>query len=182
MSKIQIIIGSTRPNRVGPTVAKWVYKFARHENPDIEFELVDLKDYNLPLLDEPKLPADGNYEKDHTKKWAAKIAEANGYILVTPEYNHGYAASVKNALDLLYAEWNDKPIAFVGYGVMGGVRAVEQLRQVVSQLRMHAISTALLVSKPSNFIESDVFEPAETHKNILKKELTDLISLVNLLN
>lgn len=154
---VQVIIGSTRPNRVGPAIARWVYETSLNSNSDLSFELVDIKDYSLPLLDEPKLPAYGEYEQTHTKKWAAKISEANGYIFVVPEYNHGYAAATKNALDYLYAEWNNKPIAFVGYGAIGGLRAVEQLRQVIVQLQMIGLTKSIHIINPQKNIKDSIF-------------------------
>src|SRR4051794_38807379 len=115
MIRVAIIIGSTRPNRNGEAVAKWVFEQARKRT-DAEFELVDLKDYNLPLLDEPIPPSQGKYSKEHTKVWAAKIASFDAFIFVTPEYNHGPSGALKNALDFLYKEWNNKAAGFVGYG------------------------------------------------------------------
>ena len=105
MLKIAIIIGSRRPGRNGEAVAKWVYEVAQKRS-DAEFELVDIKDFNLPLLDEPMPPVMGQYSKPHTKVWAAKIDSFDGYIFVTPEYNHGTSGALKNAIDFLFAEWN----------------------------------------------------------------------------
>lgn len=135
MTKIAIIIGSTRPGRKGEGVAKWAYEEARKRT-DVDVELVDIADYNLPLLDEENLPAMGQYTKEHTKKWAAKIGEFDGYIFVTPEYNHGTSAALKNALDYLYKEWNNKACGFIGYGWTGGLRGIEQLRACVSNLEL----------------------------------------------
>ena len=118
MLKIAIIIGSTRPGRNGEAVAKWVYAIAQKRS-DAEFELVDIKDFNLPLLDEPVPAAMGNYSKPHTKAWAAKIDSFDGYVFVTPEYNHGMNGALKNAIDFLYREWNNKAAGFVGYGGAG---------------------------------------------------------------
>lgn len=173
MSKIQIIIGSVRPTRVGDKIAKWFYDYAV-ANGDDEYELVDLKDYDLPLLDEPKLPAAGDYVQDHTKRWAAKIGAADGYVMVTPEYNHGYPASVKNALDFLYAEWNNKPIAFVSYGQVGGARSVEQLRGVVANLQMHDVSTAVQIVQPTQYMDDDKFVPDEYVEEAAGKTLKSL--------
>ncbi len=108
MLKIGIIIGSTRPGRVGEAVAKWVYEQSKARS-DAEFELIDIKDYDLPLLDEPVPAGSKQYSKEHTKKWAAKIDGLDGFIFVTPEYNHGTSAALKNALDYLYFEWTNKP-------------------------------------------------------------------------
>src|SRR5258705_8968517 len=127
MIKIAIIVGSTRPGRNGEAVAKWVYEAAKNRS-DAEFELVDIKDFNLPLLDEPVPPSLGQYSMPHTKVWAAKIDGFDGYVFVTPEYNHGISGALKNAIDFLFAEWNNKAAGFVSYGGAGGARAVEQLR------------------------------------------------------
>lgn len=135
MTKIAIIIGSTRPGRKGEAVGKWVYETAKAYG-KADVELIDLVDYNLPLLDEANIPAAGKYEKEHTKKWAAKIAEFDGYVFVTPEYNHGTSAALKNALDFLYKEWTNKACGFVGYGWTGGLRGIEQLRACVSNLEL----------------------------------------------
>lgn len=138
MIKIHIITGSTRPGRVNDQVARWIHGIAK-QRPDLEAELVDIADYNLPLLDEAVPPSMGQYSQDHTKKWAAKIAEADGYIFVTPEYNHGTSAALKNALDFLYGEWNNKAAGFVSYGSAGGVRAVEQLRGIAAELQIATV-------------------------------------------
>ena len=119
MIKIAIIIGSTRPGRNGEAVAKWVYEIAQKRS-DAEFELVDIKDFNLPLLDEPVPPSMGQYSKPHTKTWAAKIGSFDGYVFVTPEYNHGISGALKNAIDFLFAEWNNKAAGFVSYGGASG--------------------------------------------------------------
>jgi multimeric flavodoxin WrbA len=116
MLKVAIITGSTRPGRVGDAVAHWVYDIARKRS-DAAFEIVDIKDFNLPLLDEPVPAAMGQYSQPHTKAWAAKIAEFDALVFVTPEYNHGPSAAPKNAIDYLYREWNNKA---VGYGGNGG--------------------------------------------------------------
>src|SRR2546421_1365155 len=132
MLRIAIILGSTRPGRNGEAVAKWVYEIAKKRS-DAEFELVDIKDFNLPLLDEPVPPSMGEYSKPHTKVWAAKIGSFDGYVFVTPEYNHGICGALKNAIDFLFAEWNNKAAGFVSYGSAGGARAVEQLRLGVAE-------------------------------------------------
>jgi NAD(P)H-dependent FMN reductase len=136
--RLAIIIGSTRPGRVGEAVARWVYELAQQRR-DAEFELVDIEDFNLPLLDEPIPPSQGKYSKEHTKKWAAKIASFDGYVFVTPEYNHGICGALKNAIDFLFAEWNNKAAGFVGYGSAGGVRAVENLRLVMAEVQIATV-------------------------------------------
>jgi len=124
MTKIGIILGSTRPNRNGEQVANWVLDHATRRD-DAEFELIDLRDYPLPHLDEPMPPSMGQYQHDHTKQWATKIASFDGFVIVTPEYNHGTSGVLKNAIDYLYAEWNNKAVGFVSYGGAGGARAAE---------------------------------------------------------
>ena len=127
MAHIQVIIGSTRPGRAGKAIGEWFFKQLDEKKYNATFELVDLADFNLPLLDESNLPAMQKYSQDHTKKWAEKIAQADGYIIVTPEYNHSMPAALKNSIDYLFMEWKYKPMAYVSYGAVGGIRAVEQL-------------------------------------------------------
>src|SRR4030067_508317 len=122
MIKIAIIVGSTRPGRKADSVAKWVHEIAKKRS-DAAFEIVDIKDYNLPLLDEPVPPSMGQYSQPHTKAWSAKIASYDAYVFVTPEYNHGTSGALKNAIDYLYQEWNNKVAGFVGYGSVGGTPA-----------------------------------------------------------
>ncbi len=142
--KIQIIIGSTRQNRFSEKPANYIFDELKKRE-GIEAELIDLRDWPLPFYDEPITPAGnkGNYANELGKKWANKIGEGDGYIMVTPEYNHGYAAVLKNALDWVFPEWNKKPVGFVSYGNAGGSRAIEQLRQVVIELRMVPIFNAI---------------------------------------
>lgn len=149
--KVQVILGSTRPERFSEKVGKWVFEQISN-NSEIEAELVDLRDYPLPFFDEPVSPAmfemmKKDYSNEVAKKWARKVAEADAYIIVTPEYNHGYSAVLKNALDYAYSQWNNKPITFVAYGSMGGARSVEQLRQVAIELQMAPIKEALYFPK-----------------------------------
>ena len=133
---LHVVLGSTRNGRFGDRVADWFMERATGRE-DLTAELVDLRDWPLPFFDQPKPPMAGGYTDEAQQRWAGKVAGADGYVFVTPEYNHGYPAVLKNALDHLYAEWNDKPAAFVGYGGPGGgIRAVEQLRQVVIELQM----------------------------------------------
>ena len=132
MIKLAIIIGSTRPGRKAEAVARWVHNIAK-ERSDAELELVDIKDFNLPLLDEPVPPSMGQYSQPHTKAWSAKIASFDAYVFVTPEYNHSTSGALKNAIDYLYTEWNNKAAGFVSYGGMGGARAAEQLRLVMGE-------------------------------------------------
>lgn len=150
MTKIAIIIGSTRPGRNGEAVARWVHENASQRS-DVEYELVDLKDWDLPHLDEALPAAAGQYAGEHTKAWAAKIAEFDGFIFVTPEYNHSTSGALKNAIDYVGAEWYNKAAGFVSYGVFGGARAVEHLRLVLSQLQVATVSAHVGLSLAHDF-------------------------------
>ena len=133
---IQIIVASTRDGRRGERAAAWFDGIARARE-DIRSELLDLLAWDLPWYRDAVVPARGQYSEEATLRWAAKVAEGDGYVFLTPEYNHGYPAALKNALDHLYAEWNHKPVTFVTYGgSAGGVRAAEQLVQVAVELKM----------------------------------------------
>jgi NAD(P)H-dependent FMN reductase len=142
--KIQIIIGSTRQNRVSEKPAHYLFEELKKRE-GIEAELIDLRDWPLPFYDEPTSPSGnkGIYLNPLGKQWANKIGEADGYIIVAPEYNHGYPAVLKNALDWVYPEWNKKPVGFVSYGSALGARAIEQLRQVVIELKMIPLQSAI---------------------------------------
>src|SRR5438552_5629474 len=159
MIRIAVIIGSTRPGRNGEAVAKWVYEIARKRS-DAEFELVDIKDFNLPLLDEPVPPSLGQYTKEHTRVWAAKIDSFDAYVFVKPEYNHGISGALKNAIDFLFKEWNNKAAGFVSYGGAGGARAVEQLRLVLAEVHIATVRNQVLLSMFTDFENFSVFKPA----------------------
>jgi NAD(P)H-dependent FMN reductase len=144
MPKIHVIVGSTRPGRVSEGIAKWALGIAQRLG--LDAELVDLRDWPLPFYAEvgPPKMLGGQYSTPVATKWAAKVKEADGYLIVTPEYNHGYPAVLKNALDYCYDEWNGKPVAFVSYGgVAAGTRSVGQLRQVVAELQMFDLRDAV---------------------------------------
>jgi NAD(P)H-dependent FMN reductase len=158
--KIQIIIGSTRPGRVGPQIAQWVLATMPKEE-QISYEIVDIADYHLPLFDEPKHPSTGEYSKEHTKVWSKKINEADAYIFVTPEYNAGYPASLKNAIDFLYHEWTAKPALIVSYGIRGGQGASAQLKQVLERLKMKPTELS-----PAFSVSADMHDEAGQIKNI----------------
>jgi NAD(P)H-dependent FMN reductase len=160
MVKIAIIIGSTRPGRNSEAVAKWVFELAKKRT-DAEFELVDIADFNLPLLDEPVPPAMGQYSKEHTKVWSAKIASFDGYVFVTPEYNHATTGALKNAIDYLYKEWNNKAAGFVGFGSAGGTRAVENLRLIMAELQVADVRAQVGLSLFTDFENFSVFKPAD---------------------
>ena len=136
MPLIKVILGSTRPNRFGAQPAEWIMELAK-DHPEATYQLVDLKDINLPLLDEAIPAAMGQYEQEHTKNWAKIVGEADGFIFVTAEYNFSVPAAFKNAVDFLAAEWRYKPVAFVSYGAGGGgIRAVAHWRESLANLGM----------------------------------------------
>ncbi len=173
--RIAIIIGSTRPGRNGEAVAKWVYKIAQKRT-DAEFELVDIKDFNLPLLDEPKSPMMGQYTHQHTKDWSAKIASFDAYVFVTPEYNHGTSGALKNAIDYLYHEWTNKAAGFVAYGSALGARAVEHLRLVMGELQVADVRAQVGLSMFTDFENYSVFKPAPQHETSVNAMLDQVIA------
>lgn len=151
MKKIGVIIASVRDGRAGESVAKYVVDMANATANGFEYDLIDLKAINLPLLNEPFPAAMNNYQYQHTKDWSKLIAGFDGFIVVTPEYNHGYPAAIKNALDYLFVEWNNKPIGFVGYGYSAsGARAIEQLRQVLVNLQLKTLWKDVLINLFTN--------------------------------
>jgi NAD(P)H-dependent FMN reductase len=168
--RIGIIIGSTRPGRNGLAVAQWAYALASQRK-SAEYELVDLVDYGLPLLDEPVPPAMGPATKEHTKRWAAKVASFDGYVFVTPEYNHGPPAALKNALDFLYKEWCNKSAGFIGYGGVGAARSVEMLRAICSNLELADVRVALSLMLAHDFEKFSTFKPQPHQEKTLAQML-----------
>jgi len=175
MTRIGIILGSTRPNRNGEQVAKWVYETAALRS-DADFELVDLRDYPLPHLDEPLPPSMGQYQNDHTKQWSDKIASFDGFVIVTPEYNHSTSGVLKNAIDYLYAEWNNKAVGFVSYGAVGGARAAEQLRLISGELQMADVRQQVALSLLTDFENYSVFKPSAYHVAALNTLLDQVVA------
>ena len=158
---LQVIIGSTRPGRIGPSIATWIAGIAA-SHPAFEVEIVDVADAGLPLFDEPNHPMLAQYVHDHTKAWSATIARGDAYVFVVPEYNHGVNAAMKNAIDFLYQEWQRKPVGFVSYGgVSAGTRAVQQLKQITAALRMVAVVEAVYLPFPQTQIDNGVFTPPD---------------------
>src|SRR5438874_4530970 len=175
MIGVGIVTGSTRPGRNNEAVARWVYGLAK-ERTDAEFELVDIADYNLPLLDEPIPPSLGQYSREHTRTWAAKIGSFDAYVFVTPEYNHGISGALKNAIDYLYGEWNNKAAGFVSYGGASGARAVEQLRLVLAEVQMATVRLQVLLSIYSDFENFSVFKPDPRKETSVNEMLDQLIA------
>jgi NAD(P)H-dependent FMN reductase len=149
--RIGIIIGSTRPGRVGARVAEWVRSTAAAHTDEAQFDLIDLLDFSLPHYDEPIPASQGRYQHEHTLAWADKIAGYDGFIFVTPEYNHSISGALKNAIDYLYAEWNDKAAAIVSYGGVGGARAAEHLRLILGEIQIADVRQQLAFSMLHDF-------------------------------
>lgn len=176
MLKVAIVVGSTRPGRKADAVAKWVLEIATRRA-DAQFEIVDILDFELPLLDEP-VPAamgEGRYTKPHSAAWSAKIASFDAFVFVTPEYNHGISGALKNALDFLYPEWNDKAAGFVGYGGAGATRSVEQLRLVLAELQMATVRNQVALSLREDF-EDGKFQPRPYQAKAVKGVLEQVIA------
>ncbi len=175
MIKVGVVLGSTRPGRNGEAVAKWVLENARKHG-NAEYELVDIADYNLPLLDEPVPPSQGKYSKEHTKVWSQKIAALDAFIFVTPEYNHSTSGALKNAIDFLYAEWNNKAAGFVSYGSAGGVRAVEHLRGIMAELQIADVRANIALSLFTDFENFSVFKPGPQHAQAMAAMFNQVVS------
>jgi len=180
MTRIGVILGSTRPNRNGAQVAAWVFDVASRRS-DAQFELIDLLDYPLPHMDETLPPSLGQYQHEHTRHWAAKIASLDGFVMVTPEYNHSTSGVLKNAIDYLYAEWNNKAVGFVSYGSVGGTRAVEHLRLVAGELQLADVRQQVAISLVTEFENYSVFKPNDYLNSSLATQLDQVIAWSNAL-
>ncbi|MGT2463081.1 NADPH-dependent FMN reductase [Sinomonas atrocyanea] len=173
--RIAVVTGSTRPGRNSRQVAEWVVARANQRG-DASFELVDIADFNLPLLDEAFPAAYGNYQGEHTKAWAAKIAEFDGYVFVTPEYNHSTAPALANALSFLNAEWANKAAGIVGYGSALGARAVEHLRGVLSELQIAHVQKTGMFSLFNDFEDFSAFKPTDLQAVSVDPMLDQLVA------
>lgn len=161
MSKLSVVIGSTRPGRVGLPVGQWFFERAKSHG-QFEVDLVDLKDLNLPLLDEPKHPRFGEYEHAHTKAWSAIVKASDAFVFVTPEYNYAAAPALLNAVDYLFHEWAYKPAGFVSYGgVSGGMRSVQMLKQPLSVLKVVGIPESVTIPFYAQLLDAGVFRGSE---------------------
>ncbi len=160
---IAVILGSTRPGRNGKAVADWVMRMADARQ-DAHYELVDLLDHPLPHIDEPGSAKTGNYAHAHTQEWSKTIASFDGFIFVTPEYNHSTSGVLKNAIDFLYNEWTNKAAGFASYGGLGGARAIEHLRGICSELQIAHVRQQLSFSLISDFENFSTFKPAAIHE------------------
>jgi NAD(P)H-dependent FMN reductase len=177
-----VIVASIRPGRVGDKVGAWVAEHARAHG-GFEVDLIDLAEVDLPLrTDEPNHPVTGNYVHDYTKAWSRRVAGCQAFVIVTPEYNHGYPASIKNALDLVNREWWYKPVGFASYGgVSGGLRAVEQIRQIVTFLRMMPAADAFVAPFVFPQIADGVFTPSQIQEQGTTSMLDELVLLAEAL-
>ncbi|MFE0491028.1 NADPH-dependent FMN reductase [Streptomyces griseoaurantiacus] len=156
MSKLEIIVASTRPGRVGPSVAHWIESEAAAHGGFDEVEVVDLAEVNLPFMNEPHHPRLGRYTHQHTRDWSAKVAEADAFVFVMPEYNYGYNAELKNAIDYLHGEWQYKPVGMVSYGgVSAGTRAAQMIKQVVTTLKMTPVFEAVSIPFVNQLLDED---------------------------
>ncbi|SFQ42435.1 NADPH-dependent FMN reductase [Salibacterium halotolerans] len=171
---IQIIVGSIREGRKAKTVGDWAYQFsAKREN--FSVELIDLKDWDLPMFDFSKPPIMGDYENPLQQQWADKIAQGDGYLFISPEYNHGYTPVLKNALDYIYGEWGHKPASFITYGGAGGARGIEQLRLVLIELNMVPLRESLHISNLWNKFKNGFFEGDKSDVKQLNKVLEAIL-------
>ena len=175
MLRIAIITGSTRPGRHSEAVARWVHNIAAKRS-DASFEVVDIAAFDLPLLDEALPPTMNQYAKPHTRAWAAKIATFDAFVFVTPEYNHSTSGALKNAIDFLFREWNDKAAGFVGYGGVGGVRAVENLRLVMGEIKVADVRAQVALSMYTDFENFSTLKPRPQQEAAVNAMLDDLIA------
>lgn len=178
MTKIAIITGSTRPGRINYGLAEWVFDRAV-ERGDAEYELVDIADYNLPVLDEAMPAAYGQYAQEHTQAWAAKIAEFDGFIFITGEYNHSVPPALANAISYLNNEWANKAAGIVGYGSAFGVRAVEHLRGILSELQIAHVQKQGMFSLFTDFENFSTFKPTELQAASVEPMFDQLVVWTN---
>lgn len=175
MARLQIIIASTRPGRVGLPVAQWFRERAVAHG-GFEIEVVDLAELNLPFLDEPSHPRLRQYVHQHTRDWSARVEAADAFVFVMPEYNYGFTAPLKNAIDYLHSEWLYKPVGLVSYGgVAAGTRAAQMIKQVVTVLKMVPLAEAVSIPFVSQFINDEgafqANEVMETAATVMLNEL-----------
>ena len=179
--KIAIVVGSTRPGRKGSTVGRWVHDHAlqRDDVPwNVEFDLLELDSFDLPLLEEPTVPAaaDREYETPQTRRWSEAVDSYDGFVFVTPEYNHGVPAAMKNALDVLGPEWAHKAVGFVSYGADGGVRAVEHWRTIVANVMMADVRAQLSLLVFEDWKDGE-FRPLPRREDELDTMLDQLVAM-----
>ncbi|MCW4355034.1 NAD(P)H-dependent oxidoreductase [Hoyosella sp. YIM 151337] len=178
---VLFVIGSVRPVRVGDQLGAEIIRLFT-EAGDTQIDVVDLRELALPLLDEPKMPALGEYQHDHTKRWSARVEQAAGVVILTPEYNWGYPSSVKNAVDYLYKEWKNKPALLISYGGGGGKRSYEQLHQVLGRVGMTLAETRVNIALRDEYGDDDrLRDPAaiiDRESDVLLKAWQELQGLI----
>lgn len=174
MLRLNIVIASTRPGRVGKPVGDWFFGYAR-EHGNFDVHLVDLVDFDLPVLDEPHHPRLQNYQHEHTKRWAASVASADAYVFVVPEYNYGPTPALLNALDFVYKEWNYKPAAFVSYGgISGGLRSVQMTKLTLTTLKIMPLMEQVTIPMVAERIQDKRFNANELHEKSAAAMLDEL--------
>jgi NAD(P)H-dependent FMN reductase len=176
MPRLLVVIASTRPQRAGLPIANWFLEQARAHG-GFEIDVADLKELDLPLIDEPHHPRLQKYEKEHTKRWSAQVAAADAFVFVTPEYNYSMAPSLLNALDYLFHEWNYKPAGFVSYGgVSGGMRSVQMAKWPLTSLKIVPITEAVTIQFFTKLMDaSGAFKGEETHAKAAVQMLDELV-------
>ncbi|GLO67838.1 reductase [Oceanobacillus sp. E9] len=174
--KIGIILGSVRKGRNGEAVANWMYDFATNRNDDVTYEIVDLADYPLPMLGAEVKESDQEEAAQAIQSWSEKMASFDGYIFITPEYNHAIGGALKNATDYLKVEVHNKAAGFVGYGSLGGTRAHENLRLILGELQVADVRTAVTFSLMTDFENMSVFKPADFHHANANEMLDQVIA------
>lgn len=181
--RLQIIIASTRPGRVGPAIADWFNERAVHHG-GFEVDVVDLAEINLPFLDEPEPPMTGRYVQQHTRDWSARVASADAFTFVMPEYNYGFNAALKNAIDFLHHEWQYKPVGFVSYGnTSAGLRAVQMIKQVVTTLQMMPVTTSVALHYIREQLDDEGrLKPSEDRDEDAKDLLDETLRLTTALS
>lgn len=180
LPKLQVIIASTRPGRIGPSVGRWFADFAK-QHAGFDVELVDLADFDLPVYNESRHPRQQQYDHDHTKNWSASVAAADAYVFVTPEYNFSPPPSLVNALNYVYSEWNYKPAGFVSYGgLSGGMRAVQAAKLQVTTLKMMPMVEAVAIPMVFNLFDDDgVLQSNELIDDAATNLLNELLRWAN---
>ncbi|MEO6761221.1 MAG: NAD(P)H-dependent oxidoreductase [Candidatus Saccharimonadales bacterium] len=174
--KLAVITVSTREGRVGESVGKWFGQYARSHGGFSEILPIDLKEVNLPLLNEPKHPVMQDYKYDHTKRWSALIEPADAFVFVTPEYDYFVPGALVNAIDYLAREWSYKPAALVGYGgISGGLRAIQAVKPLLTTVKMMPLPESVSIQFVQNFVKDGVFTPELMHEDMARLMLNELV-------
>jgi NAD(P)H-dependent FMN reductase len=177
MPILTVIVGSIRPGRAGQPIAEWFIDRAKAHG-GFDVEVADLAEIRLPLMEEPNHPRLGQYTSQHTRDWSALIDRSDAIVFVTPEYNYGYPATIKNAIDYLHQEWKDKPAGFVSYGgIAAGTRAVQQLKQVITTLKMVPVFESVNIPFHAQFIRDGQFHANEVLDQAADAMLDELLRL-----